>query len=441
MIPSSEYPTRTKNTDNETETQNSDPAGRNAGFSRMWRGGGGNAQDPAKSARQAAQMKLDDAAMELTTAVTAGDIPTPTQTLIDDITREISELQTAIDNAAQGVDTAAATALITSSKADLKRISDRFASLSRPTEPTDTTSSTGTTTRNNNDIDNAEMMDEMATNRITISQDIVDPMPWILSPGFGTAHHEISFEDGNNWIYVDNKERTDQRPIGRRGGTDDDRYSIGVYGGLNDDSSSEFHGMIFGAWVDEDGIKITDASYAPTLIDGVAAIDGNPATGKMYLDEKLAETVGTVTYTGDVAGITESDGAPNNVYDPNYVPWIGAVRLTANLAHNTLEGSITGKVDNPPIPPGTITFEASPINNYMVSSGGISGLDTDGGETGNWNARFVHEGQWIAGDFDHQRGTRPEIAEADPEADPVVFEYIRHRGAFGACTGASCPAP
>ena len=108
-------------------------------------GGGGGTLDDTESVRQAAQMKLDDAVMELKDAVTAGDIPAPTQALIGAIEEERRELQEAIDNAAPGVDTAAATELITSSDADLIRIRDKFASLPLPTEPTGTTSSTGTT--------------------------------------------------------------------------------------------------------------------------------------------------------------------------------------------------------------------------------------------------------------------------------------------------------
>ncbi len=458
-------------------------------------GGGGSSGPPITGTTMA---QLDKAVMELEAAVAAGNIDTPTQALIDAIDREIRELQTAIDNAADGVVTTAATTALNTAMTTRGTINTRFAALPDPTEvdagqlamavmeleaavmagnidtPTqalidaidreirelqaaidnaaegvDTTAAaraltTARTTRGtiNTRFDNLPDPNAMLANRPTteIEYDATandGNGRWTIdiSSGLGGASHEVTVGLTHGWISV-----TSDTPLVTKTGAAteiDEIYAIAVYGKSKDDDANDFDDedrMGFGAWVSNSGIVVGNTSSVPPLIDGVAASGDDPATGRVYLDAKLAGTTGTATYTGDVAGITESDGdIGNNVYDPQYVPWIGAVELTANLANNTLDGSITGKVGNPI--PTDIAFEGGVISNYMASGNINNG---QGEDSGDWNARFVHQGRWIVGDFDYQpNGTDTTFnlkTEADSTADPdpAGFTYIRHRGAFGA---------
>ena len=75
-------------------------------------------------------------------------------------------------------------------------------------------------------------------------------------------------------------------------------------------------------------------------------------------------------------------------------------------------------------------------NKFALSnsvSGTINGTNSGINE---WKARFVHDGSWIVGSYDWEpNGPSEDIAEGEEN------NYERHKGAFGACTGASCPTP
>ncbi len=257
-----------------------------------------------------------------------------------------------------------------------------------------------------------------------------------ISSGLGGASHEVTVVDTHGWISVTSE--TSVAPGRGAENTGNNIYAIAVYGKSKDDAANDFDDddrMGFGAWVSDSGIIVGNTDSVPVLIEGGAAIGGNdpaPATGREYLGAKT----GTASYRGDVVGITESDGdITNPVYDPQYLPWIGEITLTADFDNNTLNGSISRGRHDDPIPTDTIAFEEGAISNYMASGNINNGQSEDSGD---WNARFVHQGRWIVGDFDYQpNGTDTTLntatendSTADP--DPEGFTYIRHRGAFGA---------
>ena len=274
------------------------------------------------------------------------------------------------------------------------------------------------------------MMDQMEStgNRITITQDrTVSGMPWILNTGISTnnnvAHHEIPLTADYAWIYVDNKEyQIGQRPIGRIGGTNDDRYSIAVYGKLTADSTPEFDDddrMIFGSWVNDGMIVVDNTNYVPALT----------GVGKMSLDEKIkADDTPAVTYRGKVAAMKEHDMDHLNAYSPEYIPLSGDVVLTANFA--SMQGDLSGSIT---FDSEEITLDSKDLENYAVTEGRASINVNAGTGTGTWNAGFVHDGLWIVGDFEVIVNPSHKMLEDPEENQPdVQNNYERYTGAFGA---------
>ena len=368
-------------------------------------------------------MKLDDAVMELKDAVTAGDIPTPTQDLIDVIEKERMELQMAIDNAAPGVDTAAATELITSSNADLIRIRDKFASLTPPTETTGTTSSTGTTgttttgttTGNNNNNNNNE--GDGGNTGTTITR---DGNQWKINlAGFSEAVHNLEndlLRGKQVWNHVLNTDA-------RTGGETDEVYSIAVYGKATLDSEGNrifdaSDRMGFGAYVSDE--TSPDASCEDRICVGTSAyVPELDATGTNYLSGK-SSTAGFAYYQGRVAAIKEEDGnndSENTTYEADYESLKGTVSLSAYFDTSVSIGG-SARLDNQ-----TILLENIDLNESYQTDSDSNGraIVNSGDNPGSWNAGFVHEGEWVVGDFD-----------IEPSGTNKNNDYIRYKGAFGA---------
>ena len=375
-------------------------------------GGGGGTLDDPESVRQAAQMKLDDAVMKLKDAVTDGDIPTPTQALIDKIEMEIRELQTAINSAASGVDTAAATALITSSSATLDTIRDRFASRA-PTETTGTTSSTGTTTGNNNNNNNEGDDGNTGT---TITR---DGNQWKINlAGFSEAVHNLEndlLRGKQVWNHVTNDDDT------RTGGKIDEVYSIAVYGKATLDSEGNrifdaSDRMGFGAYVSDE--TSPDASCEDRIcVDTSAYVPELDATGTNYLSRK-SSTAGFAYYQGRVAAIKETDiNNDANAYEAAYESLKGTVSLSAYFDTSVSIGG-SARLDNQ-----TILLENIDLNESYQTDSDSNGraIINSGDNPGSWNAGFVHEGEWVVGDFD-----------IEPSGTDKNNDYIRYKGAFGA---------
>ena len=209
-----------------------------------------------------------------------------------------------------------------------------------------------------------------------------------------------------------------------------DIYSIAVYGKSKDDNANDFDDedrMGFGAWVEDSGIVVGNTNSVPALIAGVAASGDDPATGRMYLDAKT----GTATYNGRVAAIVESVNA-------GHYPTGGTVDLNADFGNDMIGGSIRLREGTRILlPDSSITSSHEVTGTAMLDRGGATTTgDVNGANTGTWNARFVHEGRWIVGDFDLEPyGTDKTIADDNetPGDDTDDFAlYQRYKGAFGA---------
>ena len=354
---------------------------------------------PAKTTADQLGMAVD----ELNAAVTAGNIDTPTQALIDAIDSEIRELQTAITNVADGVDTTAATTALNTAMTTRGTINTRFVNLPDP------------------DDSPARSTGNLAG--VTITRDATtdpqNPVWKITIPGFNNAVHELPDADLSA-IHSWNSITSDDTDDTRTGGSAGDVYAIAVYGKLRDNNGTpEFDGndrMGFGAWVNNGSIEVDNTDYVPTLIDGVG--DG-PAIGRMYLDAKT----GTATYEGRVAAIVESVDAGG------HYPTGGTVDLSADFGTNMIGGMINlGDGTGILLPDVSITSSHEVTGTAMLNRGRATTTgDVNGANTGTWNARFVHEGRWIVGDFDLEPyGTDKTIA------DQGFDLYQRYKGAFGA---------
>ena len=358
------------------------------------------------------------AVTELNAAVTAGNMDTPTQALIEAIEMEIGELRAAIENKADGVDTTAATTEITSAEATLTDIRMRFAALlPDPDDPP--ARSTG------NFAD------------VTITRDATtdpqNPVWKITIPGFNAVHElpDADLSATHSWNSITSDDT-------RTGGSPGDVYAIAAYvkSRMNDndtpgnsaDDFLEFDDddrMGFGAWVNNGSIEVDNTAYVPALIDGAAAIVGDdpaPATGRVYLGAKT----GTATYDdGRVAAIVESVNAGG------HYPTGGTVDLSADFDADTLSGIIIlGEGTRILLPNSSITssHEVTGTNAMLDRGGATTTEDVYGANTGTWNARFVHEGRWIVGDFDLEPyGTDKTIEDSDNNRI-----YVRYKGAFGA---------
>ena len=354
------------------------------------------------------QTALDEAVRELQAAVTAGDIPAPTQALINAIVRERTELETAITNAAdEEVVTTEADALIVSSGITLTAIRARFAAPPDPADPP------------------ARSTGNLANVEITRDASDSDNIVWkITIPGFNNAVHELPDADlsaSHSWNSITSDDT-------RTGGSAGDVYAIAVYGKSRDNNGTpEFDDvdrMGFGAWVNNGSIEVGNTDHVPVLIDGAAATNSTDPTGKEYLKARIA-TAGSATYGGEVAAIVESDLDGQGPYDAGYFPQIGEVSLTANFGSTT---TISGHVD---IQGDRIALSSGDMDstNYTVS--GQTELTDDRTDlsrfgTGNWDAGFVHEGKWIVGKFDL------EINASDKNSATGDINYRQYKGAFGA---------
>ena len=446
------------------------------------------------------QITLNKAVMELKDAVTAGDITPPTQALIDKIEMEIRELQAAIKSAASGVDTADATELITSSNADLIRIRGRFANPTPPTGTTNSTSTTTTTTTNKEtELDKARILlakklqdwkDEESPPTATFITDIkvaheaFDKLFMENSPGDRVAAETVQMDYSKYIERIERMELFRDTPQSTELATSivspthpDRNWKISIqyrnFGApieLNLGSQADFNrgsfwrsesdevtnndktvkyqleyyvhvpeatdenpdrmpvtdeSVIFGAWVDESVLEGNN--------HGIQIYQKYPALSSS--DFVSRQAAGTATYTGQVAGILELDDNKDGEYIASYAGQTGTVSLTATFDNSsangadTLEGTLTGVG-----PSSTITLNQANISSNSVS-GTIMGTNSGINE---WKARFVHDGSWIVGSYDWEPNGNAGKTQA---ADTVGNDYERHKGAFGACTGASCATP
>ena len=184
--------------------------------------------------------------------------------------------------------------------------------------------------------------------------------------------------------------------------------------------------LIFGAWVDE-------SISAGMPNHGIQTYQKYPRlSDTRYVSNKAA---GTATYSGRAVGILEQDADADGAYIPSYTGLSGgsgSVTLTATFASgaNTLHGTISG-IHSSDI---MLNSQSSPAT--ITSNGVSNGVIGTGANTGTWEAKFVHDGSWIVGDYDWE--PNGPSANVDPGTEN---NYERYKGAFGACTGASCPAP
>ncbi len=183
--------------------------------------------------------------------------------------------------------------------------------------------------------------------------------------------------------------------------------------------------LIFGAWVDE-------SISAGMPNHGIQTYQKYPRlSDTRYVSKKAA---GTATYSGRAVGILEQDADADGAYIPSYIGQVGTVTLTATFASgaNTLHGTISD-IHSSDI---MLNSQSSPAT--ITSNGVSNGVIGTGANTGTWEAKFVHDGSWIVGDYDWEpNGNAGKTQDADTDGN----NYERYKGAFGACTGASCPAP
>ena len=354
------------------------------------------------------QIILDTAVEQLNVAITDGNIPTPTQDLIDVIKKERMELQEAIDNAAPGVDTTAAAALITSSSATLTDIRTRFASLPPPTEPTGTRTDPDIT---DPDLDGSNPVPDPDSSTATAPEIQIkqnDDDDWILSVeggGIGPYTHTLpQFTQDLEW-YSDMSVSADN-----------DTYSVYVYAKTKDPEPEDGpawdddNTMIIGAWVNSEGLHATN--NADELVLGNIGL--GYLRGKENLDAQGSDFT-SVSYSGRVAAIAEM-GESDSL---SYTPKTGTVVLTADFMDTGKELSGLVSIDGNE---QDISLEAKEIEaDYSIASGTAEGAGTNDERTGEgtWSANFVHEGGWIVGKFDWK-----------PNDDNNMVN--RYHGAFGA---------